>query len=185
MGKMCVYTANGVGWVAGLILPPLPSPLPLSLPLPSSTVGPICMLQVVDLEVDESSFTGETIPSRKSTLPQVRMCIQQGLKAKANIYTKTPRTSLFPKKIRAALGEIQTHDTRRAFYQLSYVPTQQVGVQIFNTGHCIVEPQNQRPWDHEKMQRSPLFGDYRKYSRGLKQASSFIERCPLFRVYSH
>ena len=27
--------------------------------------------QAVNLEVDESSFTGETIPSRKSTLPQV------------------------------------------------------------------------------------------------------------------
>ena len=29
------------------------------------------LFQAVDLEVDESSFTGETIPSRKSTLPQV------------------------------------------------------------------------------------------------------------------
>ncbi|CAI8016880.1 Calcium-transporting ATPase type 2C member 1 [Geodia barretti] len=34
----------------------------------------IRLTEVVDLEVDESSFTGETIPSRKSTLPQSAAC---------------------------------------------------------------------------------------------------------------
>ena len=31
---------------------------------------PVCLLQAVDLDIDESSFTGETLPSRKHTHPQ-------------------------------------------------------------------------------------------------------------------
>ena len=102
----CVFTLlMEFAGLQGQIEPPS-YPLSLSLSLSSLFLLlrlflPACV-QVVDLEVDESSFTGETIPSRKSTLPQVRMCIRQGLKTKANqtsIYTKTPRTTLFPRKI--------------------------------------------------------------------------------------
>ena len=50
--------------------PPPPPSLPLSLFLLFLI---FTGTQAVDLEVDESSFTGETIPSRKSTLPQVNL----------------------------------------------------------------------------------------------------------------
>ena len=69
-----MYTADGGCCVLPcqielLSLPPPPS-LPLSLFLPFLV---FTGTQAVDLEVDESSFTGETIPSRKSTLHQVNL----------------------------------------------------------------------------------------------------------------